>query len=118
MPAIPTHMDVSDANRKFLAAGLLSTSERYEAVTNTLAHLVGEACNPGDYVPRSIIGKTFDHVSAARGLLAASQEAYRLGDAARGQAWAEMAELFLTYAVCDIADIEAVATRYEMGEPQ
>lgn len=115
---MPTHHDISEAQRDNVAAMLFGDQDQHETVTQALSGLVAEACNPDEFPPRPPLQRLFDHVTMARGLMAASRKAYQLGEVPRASLFADTAELFLAYAVGDIAEIDAIATHHEMGEPQ
>lgn len=117
----PTHSSVSDQEAAAVAAQLTGGPEGFDSVADRLTDLVSKACGTvPDY--RTPLQRLFEHVTIARALIDASQRAYstRTEPCSRqwGEAWASQAGLFLSYAICDIADIEAIATRYEMGGPQ
>lgn len=113
-----THHDLSEMQRDNISRMLHGTDAERDEVAAALSGLISEACTPEQFADRGAINRLFNHVTMARGLMAASEKAYRLGEVPRAKFWASTAELFLCYAVADIADIEAIATRYEMGEPQ
>ena len=103
-PTIPSLHDLADAHSEEIAAGM-SSLPMDEVISARIGQLMGRACESNTHT----LDTMMEYVSTAHGLHKASALAREKGDEDWSRELFELAQVFLHYAVGDIASIAVMS---------